>query len=224
MVRKVSKCFKLEFDDVHMVIEEPSENDYGVVMLAKENDDGSLEIVHRNYSDDCVDFFIKIIKHVSDLEAKLADKDEILKATNESLYASREYLDKLKSEKWDLERKLVEKDEQMRTRIDVYEKQFVEISDELYQLRLKFAEKNNLLKQAQNLVVMHDDEQIMKDKIQFCIGHLENARNSILDFSNGYWRYFAKNGEEYMKSSDLESCLEEYIDDKIKQLKVLCDG
>lgn len=54
---------------------------------------------------------------------------------------------------------------------------------------------------------------------QLAVEQLEKVKDSVLDFSNGYWRYFAKNGEEYMKYSDLESCLKEYIDDPIKQLK-----
>ena len=92
-----------------------------------------------------------------------------------------------------LKQQLVEKDEQMRTRIDVYEKQFIEMSDELYQLRLRLVEKNNLLKQAQNLAVMRDNEQIEQDKISFCIEKLEeladcsNYINSQLDFECGFY-------------------------------------
>ena len=43
---------------------------------------------------------------VDDLEAKLAESEKDLQATKESLYASREYLEELKSEKWGLEKAL----------------------------------------------------------------------------------------------------------------------
>lgn len=58
-----------------------------------------------------------------------------------------------------------------------------------------------------------------QDKISFCIERLEKVKDDILDISNGYWRYFLKNGAEYMLASDLESCLEEFIDNQIEELK-----
>lgn len=54
---------------------------------------------------------------------------------------------------------------------------------------------------------------------QLVISSFKNLTTSILDFSNGYWRFFMKNGEEYMKSADLESCLKEFTNKLINELK-----
>lgn len=54
---------------------------------------------------------------------------------------------------------------------------------------------------------------------QLVINSFKNLTASILDFSNGYWRFFMKNGEEYMKSADLKSCLNEFTNKLINELK-----
>ena len=51
---------------------------------------------------------------VKQLKQQLAESEEDLKATTESLYASREYLDQLKSEKWALEKQLAEKEKEIK--------------------------------------------------------------------------------------------------------------
>ena len=46
---------------------------------------------------------------------------------------------------------------------------------------------------------------------------VEEIRDCLLDFSNGWWRYFMTDGCEYMLSSDLQGCLDEIIDTILKK-------
>ena len=46
---------------------------------------------------------------------------------------------------------------------------------------------------------------------------VEEIRDCLLDFSNGWWRYFMTDGCEYMLSSDLQGCLNEIIDTILKK-------
>ena len=63
-----------------------------------------------------------------------------------------------------------------------------------------------------------ENQQLKQFPKKLIIEELNKLKYSVLSFSNGFWRYFIKNGEEYMKSSDLESCLNEYIANRIKEL------
>ena len=49
---------------------------------------------------------------------------------------------------------------------------------------------------------------------------VEEIRDCLLDFSNGWWRYFMTDGCEYMLSSDLQGCLDEIIDTILKKFGV----
>ena len=66
-------------------------------------------------------------------------------------------------------------------------------------------------------------ERQTKSKTEFAIQQLERVKEDVLDISNGYWRYFMKNGKEYMTGDDLESCLNETIDQIIKELEGGCE-
>ena len=46
---------------------------------------------------------------------------------------------------------------------------------------------------------------------------VEEVKDDLLDFSNGWWRYFMTDGCEYMLSSDLQGCLDEIIDTVLKK-------
>lgn len=46
---------------------------------------------------------------------------------------------------------------------------------------------------------------------------MEEIKDCLLDFSNGWWRYFMTDGCEYMLSSDLQGCLDEIIDTILKK-------
>lgn len=46
---------------------------------------------------------------------------------------------------------------------------------------------------------------------------VEEVKDVLLDFSNGWWRYFMTDGCEYMLSSDLQGCLDEIIDTILKK-------
>lgn len=49
---------------------------------------------------------------------------------------------------------------------------------------------------------------------------VEEIKDCLLDFSNGWWRYFMTDGCEYMLSSDLQGCLDEIIDTILKKYGV----
>ena len=46
---------------------------------------------------------------------------------------------------------------------------------------------------------------------------VSEIKDCLLDFSNGWWRYFMTDGCEYMLSSDLQGCLDETIDTILKK-------
>ena len=46
---------------------------------------------------------------------------------------------------------------------------------------------------------------------------VEEVKDDLLDFSNGWWRYFMTDGCEYMLASDLQGCLDEIIDTILKK-------
>lgn len=46
---------------------------------------------------------------------------------------------------------------------------------------------------------------------------VSEIKDCLLDFSNGWWRYFITDGCEYMLSSDLKGCLDETIDTILKK-------
>ena len=48
----------------------------------------------------------------------------------------------------------------------------------------------------------------------------EEIGDCLLDFSNGWWRYFMTDGCEYMLSIDLQGCLDEIIDTILKKYGV----
>ena len=49
---------------------------------------------------------------------------------------------------------------------------------------------------------------------------VEEVKDGLLDFSNGWWKYFMTDGCEYMLSSDLQGCLDEIIDTILKKYGV----
>ena len=46
---------------------------------------------------------------------------------------------------------------------------------------------------------------------------VSDIKDCLLDFSNGWWRYFVTDGCEYMLSSDLQGCLDEILDTILKE-------
>ena len=74
-------------------------------------------------------------------------------------------------------------------------------NEDLYD-KYRLAEETQQLKQQ-----LHD----LPKKI------VEEIRDDLLDFSNGWWRYFMTDGCEYMLSSDLQGCLDEIIDTILKK-------
>ena len=78
-------------------------------------------------------------------------------------------------------------------------------------------QNKNILKDAE--IINQENQQLKQIQKQLAIDELEKLKFAVLDFSNGYWRYFKKNGEEFMKSTDLENCLKEFCANQIEKLK-----
>ena len=58
-----------------------------------------------------------------------------------------------------------------------------------------------------------------KEQNKKTIECLKEVKSDLLDISNGYWKCFAMYGQQYMTIDDLEECLKEYIDTKIKEFE-----
>ena len=71
----MSKEYDLNFNDKYIGVEEPYENDEGIVVFGR-TDDCSLHCLYKSYDIDHIDFFIDLIKYVADLEAKLAESEK----------------------------------------------------------------------------------------------------------------------------------------------------
>lgn len=137
-------------------------------------------------------------KTIADLEAKLAESEEY----NQMLLEEKGgYIDLVSG---------------YSKKCKNYEQQLAEKEKEIAYMTKQAKKFNNEAQKYFEEVCCKENNQ---DKISFCIEQLEKVRDSVLDFSNGYWKHFVKNGKEYMMSSDLESCLEEYIDNQIEELK-----
>jgi uncharacterized coiled-coil protein SlyX len=131
-------------------------------------------------------------KQIADLEAKLAEKEHSIEMLNQHLTDKAIEIERLGEE-------LAEK-----------EKEIDKLEDKLHHYYEETLNKG---------ICGLCDHLRGEYKADFAISQLEKAKDSILDFSNGYWRFFIKNGEQYMLYSDLEGCLNEYIDQPIKELK-----
>ena len=86
-------------------------------------------------------------------------------------------------------------------RIKELEDLVIEYKNKLYR---RLDQVDNLIKENQQL---HDLPKKIVSEIKDC----------LLDFSNGWWRYFMNDGCEYMLSSDLQGCLDETIDTILKK-------
>ena len=90
--------------------------------------------------------------------------------------------------------------------------------------RIKELEQENLSLQEQSI---RDNQNWIEETTQLkqqlhdlpkkIVGEI---RDCLLDFSNGWWRYFMTDGCEYMLSSDLQGCLDEIIDTILKKYGV----
>lgn len=175
------------------------------------------------------------ICRIADLEAKLAESEkaytdlkELEQATKESLYASREYLDELKSEKWALERQLAEKEERIAELEDKdwYEgliKQLEEANGRLIKQRddakLQLAEKEKEVEKlqhcndrlAQGIYHSYGEHFILKvkqNKISFAVEQLDKVLSSIKATIE-----LAENRHQMKDQVDI------IIDNQIKELK-----
>ena len=89
--------------------------------------------------------------------------------------------------------------------LEEMQKVYKEIS---YNETLQTFELNNIKSENQKLKQqLHDLPKKIVSEIKDC----------LLDFSNGWWRYFVTDGCEYMLSSDLQGCLDETIDTILKK-------
>ena len=156
----------------------------------EENNIGVCFAINKSELTDCLQEHQKLKFKISDLEAKLAEKEEDLQATKESLYASRKYLDEETSKRWALEKQLAEKDKLLREKIG----------------SLKTTDFIRLCLDCGFMVDAKDKDN--QDKISFAVEQLEKVRECFIDgyavcknFSDLYWNFT------------------EQIDNQIKQLK-----
>ena len=146
---------------------------------------------------------------IAELETKLAESEkaytdlkELEQATKESLYASREYLDKLKSEKWALEQQLAEKNKQLRTKIG----------------NMK---STDFIKMCISCGFLVDAKVVdNQDKISFCIEQLEKVKE-LCKKKFAWWENTEWEGNIYDKSdvSNAYFDIEANIDNQIEELK-----
>ena len=64
-----------------------------------------------------------------------------------------------------------------------------------------------------------ENKQLKQSQQKLVSDALRKLKYSVVDISNGYWRYFNSTGDAYMTSRDLGNCLEEFINNQIKELK-----
>ena len=113
-------------------------------------------------------------QQIADLEAKLAESEkayidlkELEQATTESLYASREYLDKVTSEKWALEKQFAESESELEKQKEKYDKLYgcyKKTSSEDLKVKYRLAEENEQLKQQ----LLAEKEQVC-DELAMCL-------------------------------------------------------
>ena len=87
--------------------------------------------------------------------------------------------------------------------------------------RIKELEQENLSLQEQsirdNQNWIEETTQLKQQLLDLPNKIVEEVKDDLLDFSNGWWRYFMTDGCEYMLSSDLQGCLDEIIDTILKK-------
>ena len=75
-----------------------------------------------------------------------------------------------------------------------------------------------LNQQSKRIKELENENQQLKQQLHDLPKKIvEEVKDDLLDFSNGWWRYFMTDGCEYMLSSDLQGCLDEIIDTILKK-------
>ena len=75
-----------------------------------------------------------------------------------------------------------------------------------------------LNQQSKRIKELENENQQLKQQLHDLPKNIvEEVKDDLLDFSNGWWRYFMTDGCEYMLSSDLQGCLDEIIDTILKK-------
>lgn len=175
----------------------------------------------------------EFVAKISDLEAKLAEQYAEVEKVEQHYLKQREYYTKEFNEIIDnLKQQLAEHNEYF----DSFNcKDFNEFKDFISTFMLTPHEEQTLIQQLKQLLAEKNEELEKQKKYKdqwfeefklavekqnsVAIQQLERVKDNILDIGNGYWRYFMKNGKQYMTSDDLESCLNETIDQIIAEIK-----
>ena len=99
------------------------------------------------------------------------------------------------------------------------DKRIKELEETNKELEIKLDKCGTELVNAENLVsYLENENQQLKQQLHDLPKNIvEEIRDCLLDFSNGWWRYFMTDGCEYMLSSDLQGCLDEIIDTILKK-------
>ena len=139
-------------------------------------------------------------------------------------YDSCDLLNQQDKENQQLKQQLEESEKETKHWHDLYkdrDNQFQSIRQRyhlLNRLQAKYDDKNKLhLSEMHCLELVNENEQLRQQLNDLPKKIVEEIRDCLLDFSNGWWRYFMTDGCEYMLSSDLQGCLNEIIDAILKK-------
>ena len=121
----------------------------------------------------------------------------------------------------DLEAKLADSEEKCKKAYQegLLQKQF-DKDMEIEQLKQQLAEKENEYQSLVNALKNAEDleEHDHRIRTDFAVEQLEKLKYDFFDIANGWWLCF-KNGTQYMTHNELNGCVNEIIDNQIKQLK-----
>ena len=176
----MSKELKFEFNDYIIAIDEPYEKDCGYVAIGKKDTKGNINIWFKSPNEQTVDFYIELQKHITDLEAKLAESKEscillegLRKSEAEKKDIAMKRVVELKQQLAEKEKEIEELKQRLKDTIKIYSDDFVEKDKELKELRFQ---ARNIFPLVENL-----EEKIYQDKISFAVEQLEKARSLLFD-------------------------------------------
>ena len=97
--------------------------------------------------------------------------------------------------------------------VDLYDNGVLDKSiNDTYKLEELLNQQSKRIKELEN-----ENQQLKQQLHDLPKKIVEEVKDDLLDFSNGWWRYFMTDGCEYMLSSDLQGCLDEIIDTILKK-------
>ena len=127
----------------------------------------------------------RLLTEIDNANERLEAKESVNRIYQNTLSLKSDDFKELVAEVIELKKQLAAKDEQIKTRVDAYEKTFIEQSDEIYRLRLQLTEKEkeiDTVKMALNDACRDYGgtlSEITPNKIGFAIAELEKVKEFI---------------------------------------------